>query len=114
MMASIQDGTGRSYCHIRRHAEPCRPRMHMPQHSCGMAAMKDRARRPDGAPTVLLQGRVSPRTRAEVQAAAAENGVSLSFYLEALIDQLVADQGCLPALTRSRHTQEELPIADVA
>jgi hypothetical protein len=50
-----------------------------------------------------------------VQAAAAENGVSISFYLEALLDQLVADQGSLPVLThRRRHPQEELPIADVA
>lgn len=89
--------------------------MHMLHHAWLMAAMKDRARRPDGAPTVLLQGRVSPKSRAEVQAAAAENGVSISFYLEALIDQLVADQGSLPALThRPRNAQEELPIADVA
>jgi hypothetical protein len=99
---------------IQRHAAPARPRMHMPGQSWGMAAMKDRTRRPDGAPTVLLQGRVSPRTRAEVQAAAAANGVSISYYLEALLDQLVADQGTLPALNLPGRHQEELPIADVA
>ncbi|HAS33468.1 MAG: hypothetical protein CMH38_14200 [Microbacterium sp.] len=75
-----------------------------------MSAMKRRARRADGAPTVLLQGRVSPEARAEVQEAAERSGVSIAYYLEALIDQLVEDNGRLPIIASPRPQKEELPI----
>jgi len=75
-----------------------------------MSAIKARARRADNAPTVLLQGRVSPDTRAEVQAAAAESGVSIAYYLDALIMQLVEERGSLPVVDRPRPQREELPI----
>src|SRR3546814_17921429 len=72
--------------------------------------MKRRARRADGAPTVLLQGRVSPEARAEVQEAAERSGVSIAYYLEALIDQLVEDNGRLPIIASPRPPKEALPI----
>ncbi|WP_281015896.1 hypothetical protein ACQ856_30625 (plasmid) [Mycolicibacterium psychrotolerans] len=77
-----------------------------------MGAQPNRSRRPENAPTVLLQGRVAPSVRDEVRLAADASGVSLSYYLEALINDLVREQGCLPVVPRpSRHSaQEELPI----
>lgn len=79
-----------------------------------MSGTRTRQRRPEGAATVLLQGRVSPETRAEVQAAAAESGVSIAYYLEALVSQLIRDKGGLPTVARPRPQDMELPIADVA
>jgi hypothetical protein len=79
-----------------------------------MSGTRTRQRRPEGAATVLLQGRVSPETRAEVQAAAAESGVSIAYYLEALVSQLIRDNGALPTVARPRPQDMELPIADVA
>ncbi|MDR7184611.1 hypothetical protein J2X85_001634 [Microbacterium trichothecenolyticum] len=75
-----------------------------------MSAMKSRARRTDGAPTVLLQGRVSPEARAEVQEAAERSGVSIAYYLEGLIGQLVEEQGQLPVIPPPRLQREMLPI----
>ena len=72
--------------------------------------MKSRARRTDGAPTVLLQGRVSPEARAEVQEAAERSGVSIAYYLESLIGQLVEENGQLPAVSPPRLQKEMLPI----
>lgn len=77
-----------------------------------MSAMKGRARRAEGAPTVLLQGRVSPEARAEVQEAAARSGVSIAYYLEALIDRLVDQNGALPLVDRplrDRASQLDFP-----
>jgi hypothetical protein len=56
-----------------------------------MGAQPNRSRRPENAPTVLLQGRVAPSVRDEVRLAADASGVSLSYYLEALINDLVRD-----------------------
>ncbi|MBD8540605.1 hypothetical protein [Frigoribacterium sp. CFBP 8751] len=75
-----------------------------------MSAIRGLAHRPQNVPTVLLQGRVSPETRLEVRAAAAASGVSIAYYLEALVAQLVAEQGCLPLVTSPREKAEELPI----
>jgi hypothetical protein len=61
-----------------------------------MSAIRGLAHRPQNVPTVLLQGRVSPETRLEVRAAAAASGVSIAYYMEALVAQIVAEQGCLP------------------
>lgn len=71
-----------------------------------------RARRPDDAPTVLLQGRVSPETRDEVKAAAAASGVTVAYYLEALIAKLVNENGTMPLVDRpkrDRVNQLDLP-----
>lgn len=75
-----------------------------------MSAMRGRARRPENVPTVLLQGRVSPETRVEVQAAAEASGVSIAYYLEALIADLVRENGALPTVERPIPQKEELPI----
>ncbi|MCT2085606.1 hypothetical protein M3D75_05710 [Microbacterium enclense] len=53
---------------------------------------------------------MSPRARAEVQEAAERSGVSIAYYLEALIDQLVEDNGRLPVIASPRPQREELPI----
>jgi hypothetical protein len=75
-----------------------------------MSAIRGLAHRPQNAPTVLLQGRVSPETRLEVRAAAAASGVSIAYYLEALVAQLITEQGCLPLVAHPRERSEELPI----
>jgi hypothetical protein len=75
-----------------------------------MSAIRARARRREGAPTVLLQGRVAPEARAAVQDAAAQSGVSIAYYMEALIQQLVDENGTLPLVDSPRPQREELPI----
>jgi hypothetical protein len=90
-------------------------RMHALHHSWHAAAMKDRARRPDGTRTFLFRSRVSPDARAQKEAAAADDGIPLFSYFEALLDQMVAEQGSLLALHHQRHQPDtELPVADVA
>ena len=80
-------------------------------HDGCMSAIRGLAHRPQNVPTVLLQGRVSPETRMEVRAAAAASGVSIAYYMEALVAQIVADQGCLPLVEHPRNKKlEELPI----
>lgn len=76
-----------------------------------MSAKKGRARRPAAAPTVLLQGRVSPESRAAVQEAAERSGVSIAYYLDTLIDQLAEEHGRLPVIPSPRPQKETLPIA---
>lgn len=75
-----------------------------------MSAIRTRARRREGSPTVLLQGRVAPEARAAVQAAAARSGVSIAYYMEALIQRLVEENGALPMIEGPRPQREELPI----
>lgn len=75
-----------------------------------MSAIRTRARRREGAPTVLLQGRVAPEVREAVQEAAASSGVSIAYYMEALIHQLVEENGQLPLVDSPRPQKEELPI----
>ncbi|MFD1716040.1 hypothetical protein ACFSBZ_16315 [Amnibacterium flavum] len=75
-----------------------------------MAAQFGRARRPDNVPTVLLQGRVAPDARERVAQAAEESGVSVSYYLERLIRDLVMEHGALPLVDKPVPQREELPI----
>lgn len=84
--------------------------MHTLRHGEGMSAIRTRARRREGSPTVLLQGRVAPDARAAVQAAAERSGVSIAYYMEALIYQLVEENGDLPVIASPRPQREELPI----
>jgi hypothetical protein len=46
----------------------------------------------------------------EVQTAAAESGVSIAYYLEALVAKLVDQNGALPLIDRPHPQREELPI----
>lgn len=59
---------------------------------------------------MLLQGRVSPEARAEVQLAAERSGVSIAYYMETLILNLVDEHGSLPLVESPRPQREELPI----
>ena len=54
------------------------------------------ARRPNGAPTALVAGRVSEASRVAVAVAAKTSGVMKSYYLDALILGLVEEYGALP------------------
>ena len=85
-------------------------RMHTLRQGGPMAAIRSRARRPEGSLTVLLQARVAPDARAAVQAAAGRSGVSIAYYMEALIFQLSDDNGDLPVVVSPRSQREELPI----
>lgn len=69
-----------------------------------------RARRANYAPTVLLQGRVSPEARDDVKAAAEASGVTMSYYLETLIKNLVDENGGMPLVDSPRPQRQELPI----
>ena len=95
-----------------RHAVKVSPCMHTAATMGHMSAQPNRKRRAENAPTVLLQGRVAPQVRDEVHAAAQASGVSLAYYLEALITDLVRERGSLPLVTnpRAMSQQEELPI----
>lgn len=75
-----------------------------------MAAYKGRYRRPDNKPTELLQARVSPDIRRAVHAAAQESGVSASYYVEALFNEILHEGGALPVVRAPIPRQEELPI----
>ena len=71
-----------------------------------------RARRANDAPTVLLQGRVSPSARDDVREAAEASGVTMSYYLEALINKLVHENGSMPLVdrpARDRANQLDIP-----
>lgn len=76
----------------------------------GMAAIKGRARRPANAPTVLMQLRVSPESRAILQNAAEECGVSAAQYADALLRYLDQELGQMPRLYARPPQAEELPI----
>ncbi|NYF18473.1 hypothetical protein HDC37_003337 [Microbacterium sp. AK009] len=74
-----------------------------------------RARRANDAPTVLLQGRVSPTARDDVREAAEASGVTMSYYLEALINKLVDENGSMPLVDRpSRDRANQLDIPQEA
>lgn len=74
-----------------------------------MSTQPGRARRRDGAVTVLLQGKVTPERRTAVSAAADDSGLSLSFYLDTLVRHL-EENGGLPVFPRPKPQAEELPI----
>ena len=90
--------------------------MHFTARVGAMSAMANRKRRATNAPTVLLQGRVSPQAKDEVHLAAAASGVTLAYYLDTLIADLVAEHGTLPLVAKPgvKNTQQELPITDAA
>lgn len=56
-----------------------------------MPAVKGRSRRPHHAITVPMQGHVAPDTRAKARAVANALGVSMSTYLDQLVQQDVVD-----------------------
>ncbi|GAA2197188.1 hypothetical protein GCM10009849_05190 [Sinomonas flava] len=58
---------------------------------------------------MLLQGRVTPERRAAANEAAQDSGLSLSFYLDTLIQHL-EENGGLPIFPKPRPQAEELPI----
>ena len=81
-----------------------------------MSAPANRKRRAINAPTVLFQGRISPSVKEEINQAAAASGVTMAYYLDTLIADLVAQHGALPlvATPATKTTQQELPINDAA
>ena len=95
---------------IRTRRECIHARMHSRSMLVPMSATRGMAKRAENAPSVLLQGRVSPETRVEVQQAAAASGVSIAYYLEALVADLVRENGALPLVDAPRPQREELPI----
>ena len=84
--------------------------MHTLRHDEGMSGIRTRALRPNNSPTVLLQARVAPEARAAVQDAAERSGVSIAYYMEALICRLVEENRGLPVIQSRRPQREELPI----
>ena len=81
-----------------------------------MSAPANRRRRAINTPTVLFQGRISPHVKEEITAAAAASGVTMAYYLDALVQDLVNEHGHLPlvATPESKSTQQELPITTAA
>lgn len=72
-----------------------------------------RMRREDNAPTVLMQGRVAPESRAAVTRAAKTSGMSASLYLDSLVTVLLGKgNGELPDLSYLLNIdqQEQLPV----
>ena len=63
-----------------------------------MATAAGFSRRPDNAPAVLLQGRVAPEVREAVSDAARASRVTVSLYLELLLQGIVERDGHLPIL----------------
>lgn len=56
-------------------------------------------RRSDDAPSAYLQARIDPQAKAAIFVAAKRTGVSVSLYLDLLVQQLVDDDGHLPEVT---------------
>lgn len=84
----------------------------LPRQHDDMSFPANRTRRVTTMPTVVMQGRVIPQVRDQVQAAAEASGVTMSYYLEALITELVRERGELPTVPKPGipSTQQELPI----
>ena len=75
-----------------------------------MAVSRGTVTRAANLPSVLLQARISPELKDEIAAAAADSGVSVAFYLEALLNSQ-ASGGALPRIAApARVGQLELPI----
>lgn len=96
-------------CNIATRRPPHAQVMHTSQMMGGMGKYGLRARRANDAPTVLLQGRVSPESRATVRAAAEASGVTMSYYLDELV-KLLDQQGGMPLIESPWPQREELPI----
>ena len=70
--------------------------------------------RPNGRDLVYFQVRIPAHVRDAVQAASDQTGVSMSYYLETLLQALL-DRGPLPAVPNPRaQLGEELPISTAA
>jgi len=61
-----------------------------------MSAIKGRTRRLGNVCTVILQTRILPEAKSALDNAAEKSGISLALYIEALVQQIVADQSSLP------------------
>jgi hypothetical protein len=88
--------------------------MHTADRLTAMPLRPGSKRRPNAAPTVLLQARVDPQIRAKANGIAAAAGVSLSAYIEQLIahEELQLDEDGRPAWWPEalEDEQEELPL----
>ena len=74
-----------------------------------MSAMAGVQRRPTDAPSVVMQGRVSPEVRQLVKHAALRSGTSVSYYLDRLVlDLAEAGDGLLPTVQPPRPQEETL------
>lgn len=57
-----------------------------------------------------LYVRIDPSVRDAVRDAAAAAGVSMSYYVDAMLHALIEAQGSLPDIEAPRQQREELPI----
>lgn len=81
-------------------------------HDYPMADKHVRRNRPRNEPVTLLRGRVRESTSKAVHDAAASSGVSVSLYLELLMQRIRHQEGALPVLeTPDSNNPEELPIS---
>lgn len=74
-----------------------------------MSTPKGHERHPEGVATVPLQGRVLPEHRDAFNAAARASKLSVSLYMDSLI-QYLEEHGGLPVLAKPKPQLEELPI----
>lgn len=72
--------------------------------------MSNRAQRSQNAPTVLLQARVAPEVRQAVKEAAERSGVSVAYYMEKFVRDLVDAHGALPTVTHPQRQKETLNV----
>lgn len=75
-----------------------------------MSALKGLQRRSGDRPAVLLQARVDPEIREAVRDAAIASGVSIAYYVEALVNDMLRENGTLPRVAPPIPQREELPI----
>lgn len=69
-----------------------------------------RVRRKTDVPTVLLQARVDPAVRDAVKEAAARSGVTIAYYVEHFLQDLIEERGELPSVENPRAQKERLPM----
>jgi hypothetical protein len=80
-----------------------------------MHTFNGRARRPEGAPTTLLQARTSPEARELASRAAQLSGVTFSYYVDALLLQVAElNGGELPLVDAPLPQHDQLPIDELA
>ena len=79
-----------------------------------MSAVKGRAKSPrvDGLKRMLLQARVDERSWSKANKAADAAGISVSAYIQSLVDRDETDADGCPVWRRASHEpgQEELPL----
>jgi hypothetical protein len=84
--------------------------MHTADRLAAMPLTPGSKRRPNDAPTVLLQARVDPKARSKARQMAEAAGVSMSAFLEQLIACQDVDEHGRPAWWPEAPDQEELPL----